>query len=105
MNQHKYLFLLGGSNFEKITIKRLLTDLGHQISDLNLLWGAKLSNFKSRYIALQIFVNNQINSIALPSYLIIIDHHKPSSHKIPHMSKKLNFSGLFLSEGQISNTN
>jgi len=76
MNHPGYLFLIGGPDLEMFTIKRLLTEQGLQISDLNLTWGAKLSNYQHLFNDSQTFVGIELTQDIAPNpHLINIDHY------------------------------
>jgi hypothetical protein len=87
MNQPDYLFLIGGSDLEMATIKRLLTANGfadgQNIADHNLTWSGKLSlyqeNFDFPYTFIDIEATHEIPTL---SYLIYIYHFKECSKKV-----------------------
>ena len=86
MNRPDYLFLIGGSDLEMVTIKRLLTANGfadgQNIADHHLQWGAKLSNYQDLFNDTRTFVGIELTrDIPPPSHYIEIDHHNENSHK------------------------
>lgn len=86
MNQPDYLFLIGGSDLEMATIKRLLTDNGfsegQNIADHHLRWGAKLSDYQNLFNDLRTFVGIELTQdVDPPPRYINIDHHNENSYK------------------------
>jgi len=86
MNRPEILFLIGGSDLEMLTIKRILTANGfaegENMADLHLQWGAKLSDYKEFFNNKQTFVGIELTQdIDPPPYYINIDHHNENSHK------------------------
>ncbi len=86
MNQPDYLFLIGGSDLEMATIKRLLTDNGfsegQNIADHHLRWGAKLSDYQNLFNDLRTFVGIELTQdVDPPPNYINIDHHNKNSYR------------------------
>jgi len=80
------VFLLGGHDLEMVTIKQLLFEHGFtegkNIEDVNLQWGAKLSEYKHLFNDEQTFVGIELEmDIDPPLHYIRIDHHNENSHK------------------------
>ena len=80
MNRPDYLFLIGGSDLEKVTIKQLLTANGfaegQNIADHRLAWGAKLSDYKRLFYDSQTFVGIELTQDIAPTpHLTNIDHY------------------------------
>ena len=86
MDDTPFVFLLGGHDLEMITIKQLLIEYGFAekkgIADLNLQWGAKLSNYKNLFNDEQTFVGIELSQdITPPLHYVNIDHHNENNHK------------------------
>lgn len=66
MNRPEIQFLIGGSDLEMLTIRRILTANGfaegENITDLHLPWGAKLSDYKDFFNNNQTFVGIEVES-------------------------------------------
>ena len=86
MNRPEIQFLIGGSDLEMLTIRRILTANGfvegENMADLHLQWGAKLSDYKDFFNKKQIFVGIELTQdIDPPPHYINIDHHNENSNK------------------------
>lgn len=86
MNRPEIQFLIGGSDLEMLTIKRILTANGfaegENMADLHLQWGAKLSDYKVFFDDKQTFVGIELTQdIDPPLHYINIDHHNENSDK------------------------
>jgi hypothetical protein len=64
MNRPEIQFLIGGSDLEMLTIRRILTTNGfaegENTADLHLQWGAKLSGYKAFFNNKQTFVGIEL---------------------------------------------
>lgn len=86
MDYTSFVFLLGGHDLEMITIKQLLIDNAFSeeknIADLDLEWGAKLSDYQKLLNDEQTFVGIELSQdITPPSHYINIDHHNENNNK------------------------
>lgn len=86
MNRPEIQFLIGGSDLEMLTIRRILTANGFaegkNMADLHLPWGAKLSDYKDSFNNKQTFVGIELTQdIDPPTYYFDIDHHNKYSNK------------------------
>ncbi len=74
-------FLLGGQDLEMVTIKKLLTQYGEKVIDLNLSWGAKLSDYKEYLDSKDTLYGIELEiDMEIPSNFIPIDHHNEQQH-------------------------
>lgn len=105
MDYTSLVFLLGGHDLEMITIKQLLIDNGFSeeknIVDLNLQWGAKLSDYKKMLSDEQTFVGIELTEdIDPPSHYINIDHHNENSNKSSSLEQVAALLGIKLAREQ-----
>ena len=106
MDNTSFVFLLGGHDLEMITIKQLLIDNGFSegttMADLNLQWGAKLSDYQNLFNDQQTFVGIElIQDIAPPPLYINIDHHNENSNKSSSLEQVSGMLGLELNHEQL----
>ena len=88
MNRPDYLFLIGGSDLEMVTIKQLLTANGfaegQNIADHNLAWGAKLSDYQENFDFLLTYSDFVLTlNIQNLSNVIDLDFYKERGSKAP----------------------
>ncbi len=92
MNQPDYLFLIGGSDLEMATIKRLLTDYGFSesknIADQHLRWRAKLIDYQSLFDYYISFIDIALTrNIPNLQTILDIDFYKGSISKAPSVKQ------------------
>ncbi len=78
MNRDKIVFLLGGYDLEMMAIKKILKHEQIEFVDTNLLWGAKLSEYKNeldRFRDYRIYGIELEEDITPPKNYYRIDHH------------------------------
>ena len=106
MDNTPYVFLIGGHDLEMLTIKKLLMDNGFSeektIADLNLQWGAKLSDYQNLFNDSQTFVGIELTQdVAPPPHYINIDHHNQNSNKSSSLEQVAELLGFELNHEQL----
>jgi hypothetical protein len=105
MDNTPFVFLLGGHDLEMLTIKQLLIANGFSeeknIADLNLKWGAKLSEYQNLFNDDQTFVGIElIQDIDPPPHYLNIDHHNENANKPSSIEQVAELVGIELTREQ-----
>lgn len=80
-----FIFFLGGLDAEMVAIREILYSENIEFRDKKLLWGAKVSDYKSEIkslssVTIPVFIE-LTSDIPIPKNSIIIDHHNKNSGK------------------------